>query len=356
MQQRTCLVTGGAGFIGSEFLRQAAEGYERVIVVDSLLPQVHAEPPVLPEGVVLIVGDVADAATWPAVVDEIRSSSSLDVLHLAAETGTGQSLTEPSRHSLANVVGTTRLTEALDAAQVHPAHVVLASSRAVYGEGAWSFGGDIVYPGQRGAAQLARREWDFPGAEPVAMRADRVAPHPVSAYGATKLAQEHLLTAWAVAHEVPLTVLRLQNVYGPGQSLTNSYTGILPLFCRMARDGRAIPLYEDGLVRRDFVHVSDVVSAMRAAFASEHTEVQTLDVGSGRYQTVHEVAAHIARTYGAPEPVVTGEFRHGDVRHAWADTQVTEGALDWHARIGVDDGLDELIAWVDGALSEAARP
>jgi dTDP-L-rhamnose 4-epimerase len=352
VQQRTCLVTGGAGFIGSEFLRQAAAGYERVIVIDSLLPQVHAEAPVLPDGVTLIVGDVADPEAWPELVDLLRGSSSLDVLHLAAETGTGQSLTEPSRHSLANVVGTTRLTEALDAAGVRPAHVVLASSRAVYGEGAWSFGGEVVYPGQRGAAQLERGEWDFPGAEPLAMRADRVAPNPVSAYGATKLAQEHLLTAWAVAHEVPLTVLRLQNVYGSGQSLTNSYTGILPLFCRMAREGRAIPLYEDGLVRRDFVHVSDVVSAMRAAFAGVHRGVRTLDVGSGRYQTVHEVAAHIARTYGAPEPVVTGEFRHGDVRHAWADTEVTESALEWRAVVGIDAGLDELIAWVDGALTD----
>lgn len=353
MQQRTCLVTGGAGFIGSEFLRQAVDEYDRIIVVDSLLPQVHAATPLLPEGVELVVGDVADESTWAQLAADLTSMSDLDVLHLAAETGTGQSLTEPSRHAIANVVGTTRLIEALDAAGVRPRHVVLASSRAVYGEGAWMFGGELKYPGQRGAAQLERGEWDFRGAEPVAMRADEVMPHPVSAYGATKLTQEHLLTAWAVAHDVPLTVLRLQNVYGAGQSLTNSYTGILPLFCRMSREGKAIPLYEDGLVRRDFVHVSDVVAAMRAAFALTTQGVRTLDIGSGQFQTIGEVAAHIATAYGAPAPVVTGKFRHGDVRHAWADTRAAEEALDWHAVVDIDAGLGELVAWVEATLGES---
>lgn len=352
--QRTLFATGGAGFIGSEFLRQAIDGYDRVVVVDSLLPQVHATPPIMPDGVELVVGDVAEESTWAPLVEVLRALPDLDVLHLAAETGTGQSLTEPSRHALANVVGTTRLTEALDGAGVRPRRVVLASSRAVYGEGAWVLHGEMRYPGQRSAAQLERSEWDPPGAEPVAMRADQVMPNPVSAYGATKLAQEHLLAAWAVAHEVPLTVLRLQNVYGAGQSLTNSYTGILPLFCRMAREGKAIPLYEDGLVRRDFVHVNDVVSAIRRAFEIDRQEVQTLDVGSGTYQTVREVADHIARAYGAPPPVVTGAFRHGDVRHAWADTSVTEAELGWRPLVSIDVGLGELIAWVDGTLGEPA--
>ncbi len=355
MQQRTCLITGGAGFIGTEFLRQAQADYARVLVIDSLLPQVHAVPPQLPEGVELVVADVAERDGWTPIIDAIRDGGEVDVLHLAAETGTGQSLSEPTRHALANVVGTTRLTEALDIAGVRPARIVLASSRAVYGEGAWSEGDEVRYPGQRGTAQLARGEWDFPGAEPLPMRADRVAPHPVSTYGATKLAQEHLLAAWAVAYDVPLTVLRLQNVYGEGQSLTNSYTGILPLFCRIAREGRAIPLYEDGLVRRDFVHVSDVVAAMRAAFALETSGASTLDVGSGRYQTIAEVAGRIAAAYGAPDPVVTGDFRHGDVRHAWADTSVTEATLGWHATVDVADGLNDLVAWVDETLPLSAR-
>lgn len=351
--QRTCLVTGGAGFIGTELLRQTLGQYDRVVVLDSLLPQVHATAPELPAGVELVVGDVADASAWAEVVGALRDAGRLDVVHLAAETGTGQSLAEPSRHALANVVGTTRLTEALDAASSRPDRIVLASSRAVYGEGAWSFDGELRYPGQRGVEQLSAGQWDFPGAEPVAMRADVVRPDPVSVYGATKLAQEHLLAAWCVAHDVPLTVLRLQNVYGVGQSLTNSYTGILPLFCRIAREGRVIPLHEDGQVRRDFVHVSDVVAAMRAALAASTPGVETLDVGSGQYTTVEHVAGVIAAAYGSPAPRVSGDFRHGDVRHAWADTSRTESVLGWTAAVPLDAGLRELVSWVDAQLGAA---
>jgi len=348
---RIALITGGAGFIGTEFLRSWRESYDRVIVLDSLLPQVHASAPTLAEGVELVVGDASDAEAWTEIIPVLRVADEVDVLHLAAETGTGQSLTEPTRHALANVVGTTRLTEALDAGDVRPRQIVLASSRAVYGEGAWSVDGVLRYPGQRGTAQLEEQRWDFAGAEPVAMRADRVMPHPVSVYGATKLTQEHLLTAWAIAHDAPVTILRLQNVYGPGQSLTNSYTGILPLFCRIAREGRSIPLYEDGLVRRDFVHVADVAGAMRAAFAAPNAGTRTLDVGSGRYQTVAEVAAVIAAAYGAPEPHVTGQFRYGDVRHAWADTTLTETELLWRPSVAIEAGLRDLIEWVDAELT-----
>lgn len=350
MTGRVCLVTGGAGFIGTEFLRSAVNRYDRLVVVDSLLPQVHATPPTLPAGVELVVGDVAEPQTWTRALPLLADAGSLDVLHLAAETGTGQSFTEPSRHALANVVGTTRLIEALAQLDQRPTRVVLASSRAVYGEGAWKVDGELVYPGQRGVEQLERGEWDFPGAEPVAMQADRVHPDPVSVYGATKLAQEHLLSSWCLAVGVPLTVLRLQNVYGVGQSLTNSYTGILPLFCRMARDGVAIPLYEDGQVRRDFVNVVDVAAAMVRAFSSTAAGHQTLDVGCGRFHTIEEVAGIIAASYGAPAPRVSGAYRHGDVRHAWADTSRTEEVLDWRSEVDLATGLDRLIAWVEETL------
>ena len=187
-------------------------------------------------------------------------------MHLAAETGTAQSLTESSRHSLVNVVGTTRMLDAFGASGRRPGHVVLTSSRAVYGEGTWLRSDGTSYrPGQRTHEQLARGQWDFPDSVPVPSRADRTEPAPSSVYGATKLAQEHILAAWAGAHDVRLSTLRLQNVYGPGQSLTNPYTGIVSLFSRLARDGASIPLYEDGEITRDFVYILDVVSALRQA-------------------------------------------------------------------------------------------
>lgn len=350
MTARHCLITGGAGFIGTEFLRNGADRYDRVVVVDSLLPQVHASRPELPKGVELVVGDIAEPTTWDETLPILADSGPLDVLHLAAETGTGQSFSEPSRHALANVVGTTRLIEALNRLEDLPARLVLASSRAVYGEGAWSYDGELRYPGQRDVAQLERGEWDFPGANPVAMRADLVYPAPVSVYGATKLAQEYLLGSWCLAQGVPLTVLRLQNVYGVGQSLTNSYTGILPLFCRMAREGKSIPLFEDGAIRRDFVNVTDVADALVRAFETETPGLATLDVGRGQFDTIEQVARVIADAYGAPEPHISGEFRHGDVRHAWADTSRTEQSLGWHPQVDLQSGLEQLVAWVDASL------
>ena len=140
------------------------------------------------------------------------------------------------------------------------------SSRAVYGEGPWRRIGDgeVVYPGQRSRSQLASGNWDFPGLKFMMSEATSTVPSPVSIYGATKLAQEQILNAWSAAFGAQLKVLRLQNVYGPGQSLSNSYTGIVSLFCRIARQGESIPLYEDGWMMRDFILIDDVAAAILA--------------------------------------------------------------------------------------------
>ena len=258
----TCLVTGGAGFIGTAMSPLLAERFARVVAVDSLHPQIHpsAERPAdLHASVELVVGDVTEAGTWERVLADVRPDV---VVHLAAETGTGQSLAEASRHALTNVVGTTRMFDAMLAHDALPRRIVLASSRAVYGEGAWrASGGEVFHPGQRTAEILERAEWDFPDAAPIAMSAATTRPAPVSVYGATKLAQENLLTSWAQSVHVEPVILRLQNVYGPGQSLINPYTGIMSLFCRLAKAGESIPLYEDGQVRRDFVLIDDVARA-----------------------------------------------------------------------------------------------
>ena len=145
---------------------------------------------------------------------------------------------------------------------------------------------------------------------------------------------------------MPLSMLRLQNVLGPGQSLTNAYTGIVVLFSRLARAGRAIPLYEDGAVVRDFVHVGDVVDALLAAITQPPLVRRTADVGSGRATTILDVATALASRHGAPAPVVTGQFRDGDVRAAWADVRGIEAELGWQPSRTLAQGLDDLEAWI----------
>src|SRR5271163_4080460 len=257
------LITGGAGFIGSALARRLVKAGYDVAVMDILHPQVHGEGKTidLPPSVRLFTGDITHAPDCDAV---LRLFQPAQIFHLAAETGTAQSLSEATRHGSVNVVGTTQLLDALGRAALVPDQLVLASSRAVYGEGAWQCGAETFYPQPRSHAQLLAGIWDPPGptedpAVPLPSCASRTEPRPTNIYAATKLAQEHILAAWTAAHDTNLSVLRLQNVYGPGQSLTNSYTGIVALFARLAREQRTLEVYEDGRIVRDFVYIDDVV-------------------------------------------------------------------------------------------------
>ncbi len=347
--QGVCLVTGGAGFIGTAMSRALAEHFQRVVAVDNLHPQIHPtrqRPADLDPRVELVVADVTEAATWDEVIPHVRPDV---VVHLAAETGTGQSLTESTRHASVNVVGTSQLLDGLLRHEALPGRIVLSSSRAVYGEGAWRRDdtAELVYPRQRTARSVEGGQWDVPGAQPVAMSAEVAAPAPVSVYGATKLAQEQLVRIWANSLGVPAVVLRLQNVYGPGQSLSNPYTGIMSLFCRMARAGLSIPLYEDGEVRRDFVLIDDVARALHLAATVADPPARILDIGSGEHQTIAIAARLIAERYGAPAPHVTGQFREGDVRHAWAGVEAAADALGWSAAFSLREGIERLASWID---------
>ena len=352
------LVTGGAGFIGTALAQKIADQAGRWVVLDSLHPQVHpgSEPPAaLPGSVDLIVGDVTDPATWDAVLDGFAPDI---VIHLAAETGTAQSLDEASRHARANVVGTTEMTDALGRAGVLPSHVLLSSSRAVYGEGDWQrSSGETFQPGQRSHDQLESGQWDFTDATPLPSIARRTVPSPTSVYGATKLAQENILRAWGDSRGVPLTVLRLQNVYGPGQSLINSYTGIVSLFSQWAREGVTIPLYEDGRIVRDFVYIDDVADAFIAAItAGADPDRPTLDVGTGVASTIADMARFIAKFHGAPEPVVNGKFRDGDVRYASCLIDDSVAMLDWSPRWSLDAGVAALQEWIEKELTAGVGP
>jgi dTDP-L-rhamnose 4-epimerase len=349
------LVTGGAGFIGCALSHKMAASAERWVALDSLHPQVHGDvkrPHELHEAAELVVGDVTDSAVWEALLEGFSPDI---VIHLAAETGTAQSLNEASRHSLVNVVGTTEMTDAFGRAEMLPRHMLLSSSRAVYGEGLWrAADGTTFSPGQRSHAQFEKAQWDFAGATPLPSSFGATTPAPTSVYGATKLAQENILSAWASARGVPLTVLRLQNVYGPGQSLINSYTGIVSLFSQLARDKKSIPLYEDGKIIRDFVYIEDVADAFVAAIAAPPAERDSFDVGSGVDSTIEDLAVAIAAYHSAPEPHLTGAYRDGDVRHASCSITATLDGLDWCPQWSLQAGVAALQQWIERELTREA--
>ncbi|WP_343577288.1 NAD-dependent epimerase/dehydratase family protein [Mycobacterium sp.] len=350
------LITGGAGFIGSALARRLVMAGYDVAVMDVVHPQVHGDGAAidLPPSVRLFTGDVTHAPDVDAV---LRLTRPAQIVHLAAETGTAQSLSEATRHGSVNVVGTTQLLDALSRAALVPDQFVLASSRAVYGEGPWQYGSAVFYPQPRSHAQLVAGIWDPQGptddpAVPLASCAGRTEPRPTNIYAATKLAQEHIMAAWTAAHDTKLSVLRLQNVYGPGQSLTNSYTGIVALFARLALERRTLEVYEDGRIVRDFVYIDDVVDALFAAIERPAAQPRCLDIGSGTPTTIHDLADKIAAICDAPEPIVVAKFRDGDVRAARCDIEPATKELDWRPQRTLEEGLRALLDWI-GDQAEA---
>ncbi|WP_104082405.1 NAD(P)-dependent oxidoreductase [Cryobacterium sp. Y11] len=351
----TILVTGGAGFIGCEISQKLAGSFDRWVVLDSLHPQVHAEgkrPERLHESAELHVGDVTDPRVWDELLESVQPDV---VIHLAAETGTAQSLYEASRHAQVNVVGTTQMLDAFGRSGHQPAHIVLSSSRAVYGEGRWIRADDTIFqPGQRTHSQFETGQWDFPGATALPSRASETVPAPTSVYGSTKLAQENILLAWGAAHDVRISILRLQNVYGPGQSLINSYTGIVSLFSQWARGGKSIPLYEDGQITRDLVYIEDVAEAFAAVVTrTEIDPLPILDIGSGVATTIEQLARTIADYYEAPQPHVSSAFRDGDVRFAACNIDDSRRVLGWTPQWDVQRGLAALQVWINQELLTA---
>lgn len=348
------LITGGAGFIGSRLASVLLAKGNEVVVVDALHPQVHrsaGRPADLPPDVSLLPLDVTDPAQ---IARGLRLAGPPDVVvHLAAETGTGQSLSEASRHGRVNVVGTTELLDALTNAEHRPQRIVLASSRAVYGEGRWRAlsDGAEFYPGPRTADQLGSAQWDPPApdggpAEPIPHELASTWPRPTNVYAATKLAQEHVLGAWCSSFGVDLDVLRLQNVFGPGQAVENSYTGVLTFFARRLAAGLPIEVYEDGNIVRDFVFVDDVVAALVAALEAPQGSSCAADIGSGRATSLLEVATWMTEDAGGPPAHVVGRFRLGDVRAASANIDAAERQLGWSPRTPLRDGLAQTVEWV----------
>ena len=342
------LVTGGAGFIGCHVVRLLlAQGHE-VRVLDSLIDQVHRNTltrnPVLND-VELIRADVRDL---DQVTDALEGVDS--VIHLAAEVGVGQSMYAIDRYVSVNDGGTAVLFQALIDRPVR--RVVVASSMSVYGEGLYRTAGgerltDVVRPATR-----AGGGWDPLGPDgaplsPIATP-EWKAPNLASVYALTKYVQERLTLTVAPAYGMEGVALRLFNVYGPGQALSNPYTGVLAIFASRLQNRERPMVFEDGEQRRDFVHVDDVARAFLLALEHPQAAGQVFNIGSGRDVSILEVGAALARAMGVPHltPEVMGKARVGDIRHCFADISLAREVLGFAPRRSFDDSLGELAEWV----------
>lgn len=320
----------------------AARGDE-VTIVDSGHPAAHRAPP--PEaiaGIPVRLLDVRDRAALEALLPGVDV-----VVHQAAMVGLGVDLDDLPEYAGCNDLGTAVLLAAMARAGVH--RLVLASSMVVYGEGAYACDRHgRVRPSARGVADLTAGRFE-PGCPRCGralawIRIDEDASlDPRSVYAATKLAQEHLSAAWARQTGGAVVALRYHNVYGPGMPKDTPYSGVAAIFRSALAGGRAPRVFEDGGQRRDFVHVRDVAEANLAAVTATADRIgwRAYNVASGRPVTVGEMAAELARVAGGPAPVVTGEFRLGDVRHVVASPARAETELGFRARIGLAEGLAE---------------
>lgn len=349
------LITGGAGFIGSRLARRfVREGYA-VVVLDALIPQVHGEDPavtseglaLLGDDVELIVGSITDGDAIRRALDGVSI-----VVHLAAETGTGQSMYEIDRYVSTNTGGTALLLDILTNSEHTVQRVVVASSRSVYGEGAYQTSESrLVYPSHRSEDRMRAGDFDvyFPGEGKVEVvpTGEDALLHPSSVYGITKQMQESLVMTVAPSIGIDAVALRYQNVYGPGQSLSNPYTGILSIFSTLIRQNKEIRIFEDGFESRDFVFIDDIVEATFLASVSDKAPGNVLNVGSGVATTVHEVVAALLRSFGTQVQVkVTGEYRLGDIRHNVADISRLREILDYAPQVGFDEGVSRFVSWV----------
>ena len=357
------LITGGLGFIGRALSRRLLDAGHRLTVVDTLSEQVHAKGETYPDitghdCVTFVKADIAE----PGVLREALAGGVDAVVHLAAETGTGQSMYEIERYYRTNVTGTAILLEELVRnPDRRPDCVLLASSRSIYGEGAYVKAGEESdpaaqrhYPAARSVEAMEAGQFDFTARDgsplvPVATREDDPAD-PRSLYAASKLAQEQMCRIACESVGIRFHALRLQNVYGPGQSLRNPYTGILSIFTNILRQDGRIDIFEDGEESRDFVFVEDVARAFETALTLGPGAPDAMNVGLGKAYTVSEMVALLEAKMDRPgSSEISGRFRPGDIRHNYADISRMRGHLGFVPKTDLPEGLSRTVDW---ALSQ----
>jgi dTDP-L-rhamnose 4-epimerase len=342
------LITGGAGFIG-KWLVKAIPADAEVVIVDSIDPQVHKTQPKFSEELLARATCIeADILHQESYRDAIEGTDV--VVHLASQTGTGQSMYEMSRYIQQNVEGTTRLLEVLSQLQQQPRRIILTSSRAVYGEGAFTDGTSVIYSKGRRVEDLQARKWGVYGQDgqeltSLPMREDFL-PQPSSIYGLTKLWQEQLIENYARTSNIDYAIFRLQNVYGPEQELHNPYTGIIGIFTSLITQKGEVELFEDGKMTRDFVFVNDVAIALTKAIYDTGSLSKTFNIGSGKATSLVELVNLIAAITGKNLKIrYSGRFRIGDIRHAVADmSRYLDRFQDWQPTL-LEAGLDHYLKW-----------
>lgn len=346
------LITGGAGFIGSHLADDLIHRGHRVRVLDNLAPQVHGDsarrPSYLNDEIELLQGDVRNADDVRRAIDEVDA-----VYHFASAVGVGQSMYEIEHYTSTNNLGTAvLLQELVDHRRV--GRVIVASSMSLYGEGLYrTTEGDLVAGSERPLEQLRTGVWELRGDDGEPLRPvptpETKPPSLSSVYALSKFDQERLCLMIGRAYDIPTVALRFFNVFGTRQALSNPYTGVLAIFASRLLNGKAPLIFEDGLQRRDFVSVHDVIQACRLALEAPGAPGLAFNVGSGRCYTVREVAAMIGAVLGKPiEPDVSGKYRVGDIRHCFADITLAREVLGYDPAVSLEDGLVELAEWLEG--------
>jgi len=351
------LITGGAGFIGSHLADALLQAGHSVRVLDNLHSQVHGpgerRPEHLARDLQLIVGDVRDRAAVQ------RALTGIDVVfHFASLVGVGQSMYRMENYLSVNDVGTAVLLEEI--CKQPPRSMVVASSMSLYGEGLYRRADGGEREGRnRSIEQLGRREWELRDDDGEVLTpiptSERKRPALESIYALSKYDQERMCLIAGRAYGFPVTALRFFNVYGPRQALSNPYTGVLAIFASRLLNDRPPWVFEDGLQRRDFVSVHDVVRACILAMESDKAAGHAVNLGSGESYTVLEIAERIASAVGkriAPE--IVGEHRIGDIRHCFADITLARQLLGYQPTVSFDDGLRELAEWLEGKTATDA--
>lgn len=351
------LITGGAGFIGSHIaLKLIEKGYD-VTVLDNLLDQIHGTYPdktsplycSIKEKVRFVKGDVCDKGVLENALDDVDY-----VIHFAAETGTGQSMYEIKRYIDVNIGGTALLLDILTNTKNHVKRVVVAESRAIYGEGKYHCDkcGD-VYPTDRKDEDMAKGDFECHcpkcgGKLTLVATTEDSAIHPSSVYGVGKQVQGQLVHLICKNIGIESVSFRYQNVYGPGQSLTNPYTGILSIFSNRIKSHKSINIFEDGKESRDFVYIDDVVDATIAGMEVPEANGYVFNIGIGIPTDVLTVAQTLCKHYGIEVPLtVSGNYRLGDIRHNYADITLAKQILGFKPKWTFEAGIKQFTDWVN---------
>lgn len=354
---KNILITGGAGFIGSNLsLQLIAKGYN-VTVLDNLSTQIHGDNPEensflflnVKDKVKFIKGTVTSKEDW---VQAIAGQDA--IVHFAAETGTGQSMYEIEKYTDVNIGGTALMLDLLANGEHSVKKVVIASSRSIYGEGRyWSDDlNTYVYPKHRTDDYMSSGDFEvkYKGASnPLKLVAtdENSKIHPSSVYGITKQNQEQMIMTVCPTIGIAPVAFRYQNVYGPGQSLSNPYTGILSIFSTLIKNGKDINIFEDGKETRDFVYIDDVVAATILGLEKEEANGEVFNVGTGEATDVITVAEKLIENYGGTTNVtISGNYRLGDIRHNYADLTKIKSMLGFEPKYNFENGIKKFTEWV----------